>query len=264
MPMISPSVLTGSLLVLAVVRPTTAGVGAIDAASMMDHSDCVEASDALRDSWNPIGGSESDAFSRFMDARQHGAWVESIDDARYLDFLIRDGVLRPAPASDAVELVSPFEVPPPARRALGAGQDVLEAVEAARSGLGEAEDPVRRWCAVGELPERAGPDESRRGNRFFLGRGRGLAGEIDFERFHQMVFEVSAAVVDRYDATGDGIPDRVVAADIGGVIITVVERQGSTAEGGSFRRGDGREDHCVLRRSAVIAAWIERRRQEGY
>lgn len=213
--------------------------------------------------WNPIDGDVSMYERGDVDTGLHRNWADSIGADRYLEFLIRDGAL-PAPAPDDAEIVPAFEIPSPVRRGLESGQDVLEAVEAARSGLDAAEDPVRRWCVIGELPGRTTADASRRSNRFFLGRGRGLAGDFDFDRFNQMVFEVPAAVADRYDATGDGIPDRVVAADIGGVVVTVVERQGASAEGGSFRRGDGREDHCVLARSAVIAEWIERRRQEGY
>lgn len=145
-----------------------------------------------------------------------------------------------------------------------AGDDILEIVEARRAGISEVDDPVRRWCAIGELPSGTDVAHGLSRNRFFLGQGRGMADGIDYERLHEMVFEVPVAVADRYDATGDGVLDNVVAADIGGVIFTFVDRQGSSAEGGSFRRGDGREDDCVLARSAFIAAWIERRRQEGY
>ena len=213
--------------------------------------------------WNPIDVKPAMPEQGFADSETYRNWTESIDDDRYLDFLSRDGVL-PASRSMEPDQDLGFGLPKASMLDGEAGDDILEIVEAGRAGMSEAEDPVRRWCAVGELPSRADAEHGLRRNRFHLGRRRGLAGEIDFDRFHQMVFEVPAAVADRYDATGDGVPDHVVAADIGGVIITVVERQGSTAEGGSFRRGDGREDHCVLGRSAVIDDWIRRRRQEGY
>ncbi|MDB4632952.1 hypothetical protein OAG01_00745 [bacterium] len=213
--------------------------------------------------WNPIDGGNAVLEREFAESESYRNWAESIDDGRYLEFLSCNGVLPASPPGEPDPTLG-FGLPEAVLLDVGAGDDILKVVEAGRAGMSETEDPVRRWCAIGELPPRSDVENGLIRNRFFLGQRRGIAGEIDFDRLHEMVFEVPAVMVDRYDATGDGMLDDVVAVDVGGVIVTVVERQGSSAVGGSFRRGDGREDDCVLRRSAVIAEWIERRRKEGY
>ena len=213
--------------------------------------------------WNPIDGKNAVLEHEFAESDPCRNWAEAIDDDRYLDFLSGNGVL---PASTPAEAnPSPgFGLPEALTLEVEAGDDILEIVEAGRAGMSDAEDPVRRWCAIGELPSRTDVEHGLRRNRFFLGQGRGIADEIDFDRLHEMVFEVPAVMVDRYDATGDGMLDDVVAVDVGGLVVQVVNPGGGQA-GTAFGLG-GDEDlaRCIINRSAVIQEWIRRRREEGY
>lgn len=212
--------------------------------------------------WNPIDVKPAMPEQGFADSETYRNWTESIDDDRYLDFLSRDGVL-PASRSMEPDQDVGFGLPKASMLDGEAGDDILEIVEAGRAGMSEAEDPVRRWCAVGELPSRTDAEHGLRRNRFFLGQGSGMADEIDYARLQEMVFEVPAVIADRYDATGDGVLDDVVAVDVGGLIVQVVARRGGQ-EGDGPRRGGYEDDRCVVARSAVIDDWIRRRRQEGY
>ena len=212
--------------------------------------------------WNPIDVKPAMPEQGFADSETYRNWTESIDDDRYLDFRSRDGVL-PASRSMEPDQDVGFGLPKASMLDGEAGDDILEIVEAGRAGMSEAEDPVRRWCAVGELPSRTDAEHGLRRNRFFLGQGSGMADEIDYARLQEMVFEVPAVIADRYDATGDGVLDDVVAVDVGGLIVQVVARRGGQ-EGDGPRRGGYEDDRCVVARSAVIDDWIRRRRQEGY
>ena len=212
--------------------------------------------------WNPIDAKTAMPEHGFADSETYRNWAESIDDDRYLDFLSRDGVL-PASRSMEPDPALGFGLPKASMLDGEAGDDILEIVEAGRAGMSEAEDPVRRWCAVGELPSRTDVDHGLRRNRFFIGQGRGMADEIDYDRLHEMVFEAPAVIADRYDATGDGVLDDVVFVDVGGMIIEVVN-VGGDGTGTGFGPGGRDRDRCVIARSAVIESWIRRRRQEGY
>lgn len=211
--------------------------------------------------WNPLLHETTAPERGAVDSESYRRWIESIDDDRYRDFLARDGVL---PASGPVEPdpVVGFGRPKASALDLDAGDDILEIIESGRAGMSELDDPVRRWCAAGGPPSRFGAEHGPARDRFFLGRGRGIADGIDLDLLHEMVFEVPAVMADRYDADGDGVPEDVIAVDLGGVVFTHVVSDGDA--GGSGMRSRDDEARCVVTRSAAIEDWLRRRRGQRH